>query len=249
MPESLFVVAGAGQFGAGRQIFQFTSLTSALAALCDFRNAFADDDRLAAQSNPVASEPQIAQTAAHIAHQVESVLNKPMRDAFRVEPGDGHAAWAQPQRLQRKSGDELQLLRPERKENREGWIGEQPGLSKVAANQAKLAEVFLKGGVVPKRDGDRFLLRHSVCEFDTGRKLVGSRSFNLNSLSSASLNVARQVRAFDMLAGRDAARQHGGAGRRENSHGKARHWFRHGQDFFRTIQFRNLKRGNDSQCC
>lgn len=49
-------------------------------------------------------------------------------------------------------------------------------MREIATRQSEFAEIFLKRGVVPEREGDGLVFRQAIREFNVGRKRVGEEA-------------------------------------------------------------------------
>jgi len=69
-----------------------------------------------------------------------------------------------PNGVDRQLRRRLELFRAPRQQQREDWISQQSCGRDVGARDPEVGERALKRGVVPQRDGDRFILREAVVQ-------------------------------------------------------------------------------------
>ena len=103
-------------------------------------------------------------------HQRQRVPDEALSDGARVQARRIDARRALDEQVEGILQREFQLLGTPREEQGEDRIAQQPGLDEIGAGDAEIGERRLKGGAVPQRDRDRFVLRQAVGEVHIRRE-------------------------------------------------------------------------------
>ena len=144
-----------------------------------------------------------ATSASKNASRTSATRRRPLRDellggCLGVEPRVLDPLRPLPELIDGERRRELELLRPPRKEQGEHGIAEQAGLDQVGAGEAQRRERDLKVGVVPERDGDRFVEGEAVVEGRAGwRRPLGARHWQATRVDTRTFgNASRDARAI-----------------------------------------------------